>query len=186
MNTSIIVLLQLATSLLLAVQHNSQLPQDVRQRMVLLAEQAMQVSAQAGATIDFPVPQNSSAWPNVTELGSAPYIGIDGKFVRQGPTLTVLNAYTSFGDLNGDGVDDAAVIVKRTDGMGATSFALAAMLNQGGILFNIADVPLGNTEPQIYDHNIQNGIVTLDIQVDGQPRTVAHYALFGNNFSKVQ
>jgi hypothetical protein len=178
------LLFQLATSLLLAVQQNGQLPQDVRQHMVLVAEQAIQISTQAQAVINFPVPQNSSIWPNVTELLSAPYIGLDGKYVQQGPTLTVLNGYTSFGDLNGDGVDDAAVIVQRTDANGNVSFALAAMLNQGGILFNIADLPLGNTMPQIFDHSIQNGTIALDMQIGNQPRSITHYVLFGDLLEK--
>ena len=45
----------------------------------------------------------------------------------------------------------------------------ATMLNQGGILFNIGDVPLANNFT-IYDHRILSGEFIVDMQADGMWR----------------
>ena len=171
MNASISALLQLATALLLGVQHNAQLPQAVQKNMMALAEQSIQISTQALAPINFPVAQNTSIWPNVVDLENSPFLALDGTWVRQGATVQPMDQYLSFGDMNADGFDDAAVIVKRTDQKGNPHFALAALLNQGGILFNIADIPLGTTLPHISSHHVMNGEVAIDRR---------HYKLLGN------
>jgi hypothetical protein len=182
MNTAVNTLLQVATTLLLAVQGDHRLPPAVQQKMVTIAEQSIQLSTQALAKIDFPVTNNNSIWPTADDVGNAPYIGLDGKYARSGANIQAFDQYTSFGDMNGDGFDDAAVIIKRTNANGNVNFALGAMLNQGNILFNIADVPLGNTAPAIYDHHVVNGQVMLDMQMGNQPRAVSYYELLGNAF----
>src|SRR5258708_5889721 len=182
MTSTVSTLLQLATTLLLAAQQGGQLPPAVQQKMVTLAAQSIQLSTFALAPINFPVTKNDSIWPNVNDVGNAPYIGFDGKYTRLGQNLQVFDQYTSFGDINGDGLDDAAAIVKKTDAGGNASYALAALLNQGNILWNISDVPLGNTLPQVYAHSVVNGQVMLDMQAGDQPLATIYYGLLGNVF----
>ena len=104
---------------------------------------------------NFQVPPNDSVWPNIKDLSNAPYIigpGQWSQLSRNGPT-SAAGKYTSFGDLNHDGSDDAAAIVNRPTASGTPNYFLAAMLNQGGIMFNIADLPLG-TSLNIASHTI--------------------------------
>jgi hypothetical protein len=84
--------------------------------------------------------------------------------VRLGSGVTLLQQYTSFGDLNHDGADDAAVILAKPSTAGGAeggeSYFLAAMLNQGGVMFDIAELPLGSTA-NINSHQIASGTIIL-------------------------
>jgi hypothetical protein len=131
------------------------------QQAVNFGSNAVQVVTQAAAPIGFPVPQNNSIWPNVEDLVKAPYIDAPGHWVPIGQTVKPLFEDTSFGDINNDDLDDAAVIVNRPSSNGAANYFLAAMLNQGGIMFNIADFPLGPSV-DITSHSIVGETVLLN------------------------
>ncbi|MDE2019204.1 MAG: hypothetical protein KGJ13_02535 [Patescibacteria group bacterium] len=135
-------LLQAAASLLLFAQGHA-LPASSTQAIVNFGSNAVQLVTQAAAPIDFSVPQNNGIWPNTADLVQAPYLDGQGRWSRLGSTVQLIPADTSFGDLNGDGLDDAIVVVNRPTALGTSAYYLAAMLNQGGIMFNIADYPLG-------------------------------------------
>jgi hypothetical protein len=160
MNSSILTLLQLATSLLLMAQRGTT-PPATAQKLVVLAEQSIQISTQALAPIDFPVVPNNGPTPNIVDVANAPYIGPNGKYTPMGSSVQIVEEDTSFGDLNGDAVDDAATVVKETAANGTVSYALAALLNQGGILFNIADAPLDGSPQPGESHGIAGGLATL-------------------------
>lgn len=181
MNTAIFTLLQITASFLIGIQHNSRVTPVLQEQGIAAASRVIQLSTQAMANVPFSIPLNNSAWPNIQDVMDAPYRDAQGSWVQVGENLTVISSSTSFGDLNGDGADDAAVLVERPSANGTPSFAIAALLNQGGILFNIADLPLGNSAT-VYSHSITDGVLTLDLQTGSEPRTTARYALLGNSF----
>ena len=153
-----------------------------------MASHVVQMSTQATAVIPFTVAKNDTPYPDYADLVNSPYLDVNGKYVQLGASSTVKleNYYISFGDLNGDVVDDAAVLVKRFANDGSVSYAIAAMLNQGGILFNIADYPLGNTFPTINSHEIvQGGNFVLNTQLPGEPAVTSTYQLVGNQWMKL-
>ena len=55
-----------------------------------------------------------------------------------------LSDMMAFGDLNGDGVEDAAVILVSDPGGSGTFYDLAAVINSGGKAKNVASVFLGD------------------------------------------
>lgn len=182
MNTVVASLLQITAAFLMGVQHNPQATLTTQEQAVLTASHVVQLSEQAIADIPFNVPQNDSNWPNIHDVDNAPYLNSQGNFVQLGQGVDLISSNISFGDINGDGVDDAVVLVRQYSPVGTPSYALAALINQGGILFNIADAPLGSTTT-IYDHQIANGVLTIDLQTATQPRETLHYTLLGNDFS---
>jgi hypothetical protein len=168
-------------------QHNATLSQTATEQTIAIASRAVQLSAQAEAMpeIDFAIPPNNSTAPNIKDLLQTAYLGADGSYVPLGGSVALVQADNSFGDLNGDGLDDAMAIVERTDASGGTTFALAAMLNQGGIMFNIADLPLGSSL-QVFSHNIiQGGDFVINMQTGDQPAATSTYYLLGDQLMKV-
>jgi len=174
MNTaSLLALLQAAASVLTLAQAHNAKPAFM-QEAVNFGSNAVQVVTQAAAPVSFAVPQNDSIWPNAKDLVNAPYIDGSGRWVRLGPTVQALFEDTSFGDINHDGFDDAALIVNRPSAGGTPNYFLAAMLNQGGILFNIADLPLG-PGLTVTSHSIASGTIFLNGNA---------YSLLGNTILK--
>jgi len=176
---SMIALLQ-ATSALLVFAQGSRATPALMRSAVNIGSHSVQIVAQVRAPIDFAVTPNSSIWPNINDLVNAPYLDANGNYMRLGSdaagtasTVSLLEQYTSFGDINNDGVDDAAVIVNRPNAAGTPNYFLAAMLNQGGIMFNITDYPLGNTI-NITTHKVISG----NIMIDGK-----QYDLLGDQLS---
>ncbi len=158
--TTMLALLQAAASLLVSAQ-NPQTTPAMAQNAINLAGNVIQIVDQAKTPINFAVREKSSIWTNITDLLSAPYIDSEGNWVRIGPKVSILSEYTTFGDLNNDGFDDAAVIVNRRGTDGASHYFLAAMLNRGTTLFDIADFPLGDSV-NIVSHEFTNGKIVLD------------------------
>lgn len=188
---AIATLLQLAAALLTGIRSNAQISQAVAQQTIAVASRAIQISAQAEAMskINFPIAQNSSIWPNIAALYNAPYLGANGSYaplqIGSGAGIALIAEDTSFGDLNGDGIDDAAAVVKMTDNNGNATFSLAAMLNQGGIMFNIADITFGSAV-QIYSHHIATGGgIVLNMQVGNAVAQTSTYELFGDQLVKL-
>lgn len=54
------------------------------------------------------------------------------------PTVTLLDEFVAFGDLNGDGVADAATLLAENSGGSGTFIYLAAVVDQNGAPLNIA------------------------------------------------
>jgi putative hemolysin len=71
-----------------------------------------------------------------------------------------------FGDLNGDGLEDAAVILTTQNGGTGHFFELAAVLNRGGQPENVSMVSLGD-RVGIEAGRIEGGVITLDMRVQG-------------------
>jgi hypothetical protein len=72
----------------------------------------------------------------------------EGKpFVEGGasrPTVFFADPFTAFGDLNGDGVEDAAVILAESSGGSGVFIYLAAVVEQNGEPVNVATILLGD------------------------------------------
>lgn len=172
---AMLALLQAAASLLVSVQQNPQTAPAVMQNAVALAGNTIQSVVQANAKIYFAVKENSGIWPNIDGLLNAPYLDSENNYVRLGSSVLLLQGYTSFGDLNNDGFDDAAAIVNKPAGDGTPRYFLAAMLNREKILFNIADFPLGNSV-DIDSHRVIDGKIVID---------GSKYELVGKELKKV-
>lgn len=153
---------------MLTAFHSSQASPAVLKNVVTIGEQGIQLAAQAGQVVPFDVPKNNSIYPNIKDLAQAAYRDANGHWVPVGSSVMLLGEYTSFGDLNKDGIDDAVVVIKKTSPLGQSYF-LAAMLNQGGVMFDVAERPLGSTIA-ITTHKISAGEIDIDS---------ARYILFG-------
>lgn len=169
-----LALLQAAVSLLVSAQ-SSQATPAMMQNAINIGNHVVQTVVQANAKIDFVVPKNNSIWPNVNDLLNAPYLTAKGDWVRLSEIGSLAIEYTSFGDINNDGLDDAAVIVNRQGADGKPHYFLGAMLSQDNILFNIADFPLGDSI-HISSHDILNGKIVID---------GSQYELLGREIRKV-
>jgi hypothetical protein len=180
MNTIISGLLQAALSVLLVVQQHPNAPQVTQQQAIAIAGQTIEIATEMQANTVFPGKTNIGIWTTTNDLEGALYLDTNGKYVPNNSSVGLLEGDTSFGDLNGDGYDDAATIVQRTDANGNTTMALAAILNFGKTMFNVADLTLGKNV-QVFSHHILSGsVIEFDMQIDAGPRTTYHYQLVGN------
>jgi hypothetical protein len=80
--------------------------------------------------------------------------------------FTELAAPVVFGDLNNDGLEDAAVILRSRAGGTGVSVDLAAVINDDGKAVNVASRYLGD-RIQVKSGFIQDGIITLDLLIHG-------------------
>jgi heat shock protein HslJ/LysM repeat protein len=78
------------------------------------------------------------------------------------PTVTFHPEVYAFGDLNGDGVDDAAVILIENSGGSGSFIYLAAVINDGGTPVNVATHLVGDRE-QVQAISIEEGEITLNM-----------------------
>jgi hypothetical protein len=169
-------LLNTLSAFLLVLQGSHASPA-AQQTAINIAENGVQLAAQAVAMphIPFAIAPNDSVPPNIADLGNAAYRDGDGNWVRLGNGVNLIEGDTSFGDLNHDGVDDAAVIVEKPSSGGGVNYFLDAMLNQGGIMFDIAEVPLG-AALTVTSHEIVPGTIFINDQ---------QYQLFGTQLSAI-
>lgn len=92
---------------------------------------------------------------------------VDGTFVQQGDEyLKVVISDVAFGDLNGDGRGDAAVIMESDGGGSATFIDLAAVINDSDSPRHIASVSLGD-RVKINSMSIRSGVIVIDMTVRG-------------------
>lgn len=114
----------------------------------------------------------------IEALKNAAYQGIyagpvqlaDGKyegkpFVEGGasrPTVTFIDPFFAFGDLNGDGVEDAAVTLAENSGGSGTFIYLAAVVLQDGAPVNVATQLLGD-RVQIKSMTVEAGEVVVTL-----------------------
>jgi LysM repeat protein len=120
--------------------------------------------------------------PTLVALRNATYQGIydepvqltDGQYAGQPfveggasrPTVTLSDPFVAFGDLNGDGVEDAAVILAENSGGSGVFVYLAAVVDQNGVPVNQATRLLGD-RVQINTLLIDNGEIVLDMVTQG-------------------
>lgn len=81
------------------------------------------------------------------------------------PTLTFTDAY-AFGDLNGDGVEDAVVALVESSGGSGNFYYLAAVLNQDGNAENVATQLLGD-RVQVQSVSIDGAEITVKAVAHG-------------------
>lgn len=100
------------------------------------------------------------------------YQFLDGKYAFGGdPTVTgyadikLLDTY-AFGDLNNDGVDDAAVLIAENYGGTGVFVSLNAVLNEGGRPRHAASTMIDD-RPKINLLSIRGGVITLDATIHG-------------------
>lgn len=137
-----------------------------------------------GQKLWIPLTGTGMPGPNLTPaaLRNATYQGIyeepvqlaDGQyagepFVEGGasrPTVRLMDPFFAFGDLNGDGVQDAAVLLAENSGGSGVFIYLAAMVDQNGVPVNQATTLLGD-RIQINALTIENGEIVLDMVTQG-------------------
>jgi hypothetical protein len=76
-------------------------------------------------------------------------------------TVTLITTTVAFGDLNGDGTDDAAVILATNSGGSGTFIVLNAVLNDKGAAKFAASISLGD-RVQPKSITISGGVITVD------------------------
>lgn len=142
-----------------------------------LAEAQTLLASSAGGT----AAPNPAAL-TVEELTNATYAGIyeepvtlsDGTyegapFVEGGasrPTVTFLNDWTALGDLNGDGLADAAVLLVENSGGSGSFIYLAAVIDQAGQPVNAATTLIGD-RVEIKSITIENGRIIMEFVTPG-------------------
>ncbi|MBC8492664.1 MAG: hypothetical protein H8D43_02670 [Chloroflexi bacterium] len=72
----------------------------------------------------------------------------------------------AFGDLNGDGVDDAAVVLATSGGGSGTFISLEAVINDKGTPKHVASAKLGD-RAQVKSVVIESGEITVDMVTHG-------------------
>jgi hypothetical protein len=99
-------------------------------------------------------------YTDAVTLENGTYIGepfVPGSASR--PTVTL--GQVAVGDLNGDGVQDAAVVLKENSGGSGNFVYLAAVIDDAGSMSNVATALLGDRW-EINNLAITDGHITLD------------------------
>ena len=100
-------------------------------------------------------------YPEPVQLTDGLYEG--APFVEGGasrPTVRML-PLTAIGDLDGDGLADAAVLLVENSGGSGSFFFLAAVANRAGLPENVVTVPLGDRVSPSY-LAIEDGAIVVD------------------------
>jgi hypothetical protein len=96
---------------------------------------------------------------------------VDGKYEERGehPLLTeqVIFVNDAFGDLQGDGIEDAVVELRYRGGGTGHFPGLVAMLNEQGKPVQVATASLGDRE-RVLSLSIKDGVVTAEMLTHGQ------------------
>lgn len=82
------------------------------------------------------------------------------------PSVTFIDELQAFGDLNGDGRDDAAVLLVENSGGSGVFVYLAAVLDEQGFPNNVATTLLGDRS-QVLGLNIENGQIVVEYLTQG-------------------
>lgn len=180
MTALLISLLQLTAALLTNAAHNPSITPEEQVRVISTAGMAIQFAVEASGSQSVPG-GDGNIWPNYSQLLRARYLTAGGSRVPLGGEVKLDNGTISFGDINGDGLDDAIVVVVRSlPGSSEYQPAFAVMLNQGGgNLFNIGDFPLPKGYILFDDHHIENRQFNADMKLPDATRRMYHYTLVG-------
>lgn len=95
---------------------------------------------------------------------------VNGRYeVGSGDTylLLTLLPFLAYGDLNADGVEDAAVLLAENNGGSGTFVGVAAVLNRDGVAQQVGFAPLVDDRPKVNALAIQNGRIVLDALIHG-------------------
>ncbi len=132
------------------------------------------VDAQGGAGNDV-TPLTEEALRNAAYRSEWPADGVaqlvDGEYrepIMEGSAteIVIRLVNVAFGDLNGDGVVDAAVVLVTNPGGSGTFYDLVAVLNQDGKAEHLAAIALGD-RAQIESLEIEDGQVALQMVTHG-------------------
>ncbi len=82
------------------------------------------------------------------------------------PTVMFLDPFNAFGDLNGDGIGDAAVTLAENSGGSGVFIYLAAVVDQGGMPVNVATQLLGD-RVNIKSMTIDGGEILITMLIQG-------------------
>jgi len=117
----------------------------------------------------------------------------DGEYVDADRRLRIrLTDHYAFGDLDGDGSDDVAVVLVTDPGGSGTFFDLAVLSERGGDPINVASTALGD-RVDLRSLTVENGRITADMVTHGPNdpmccpslRQVVAYQLRGNALVEV-
>ncbi len=120
---------------------------------------------------------------NIAALRNAQYGGMDGSFAIQltdghyegnpfaedgtsRPMADFVDNVYTFGDLNSDGVDDAAVFLVENDGGSGEFVSVAPVLNENGVPVNAGMASLGD-RISLISVKIDNGVIAVDMVTQG-------------------
>jgi hypothetical protein len=124
---------------------------------------------------------NGSAGLTVAALSNMTYRLVDGKWVTTvtlvgakgqtnevdgGERFWLDNEHVAFGDLDGDGVDDAIVVLVSSGGGSGTFYQLVSVRQRNGIVETLAAKRLGD-RIRINQINITNRVVAVDMITHG-------------------
>ena len=79
----------------------------------------------------------------------------------------VVRTFAADGDLNGDGIDDAAVVFAVSGGGSGTFYSLAAVINQGGAAVHVSSALLLGDRIQLEALSIEEGVITVQMVAHG-------------------
>lgn len=123
-----------------------------------------------GGTFDIAALQNAQIagiYDTAVQLVDGHYEGkpfVEGGAAR--PTVDFVEGFNAFGDLNGDGVDDAAIFVAENSGGSGVFTYVAAMLNQNGVPVNAGTAFLGD-RGELVSVSITDGVIAVDMVTQG-------------------
>lgn len=80
--------------------------------------------------------------------------------------FVALTGYAAYGDLTGDGVEDAAVVLVTNGGGSGNFYELALVVDEAGTLTNTTTTLLGD-RIQIHNLSIMDGQITIDMTTQG-------------------
>lgn len=128
------------------------------------ALEAAPATGAGGESLSLSDLQNAVYTSEWTASGAAPLSGGEYR-ERSGPgsaMQTVIRlAETAFGDLDGDGAEDAAVILATNSGGSGTFYELAVVSNQNGEPVHLTSTPLGD-RIRLNSLAIENGQIVVD------------------------
>jgi len=120
----------------------------------------------------------TNAAPSASELANASYSGIDGQditlsdgrwqgapFVEGGasrPSAGLVEGFQLDGDLNGDGNDEAVVLLWQSSGGSGVFSYIAAMGRKGEEVINLGTAPIGD-RVQVRAGHVADGSILLDV-----------------------
>ena len=110
----------------------------------------------------------------------------EGRKCVQSYVESIEGEVVAFGDLNGDGKKDAAVIINENTGGTGQIRILAVVINQNGKPYNIASQKLGD-RISINSININSEVVTVDFYPwQSEERVITKFRLIENQLEQIE